>query len=669
MLNFVFFCPCLLAQEVNLRKLTDEAGKDISGDRQSELVGHKLSRRFVIEAYDENNAPLSGIPIVFKIVSQPKSVKETARISPQRTITDIRGQAMARLTLGSKKGNYVIIAYSDKLEAEPIVFHVKANHPAWLSFVFIGLIGGVGVFLYGMRLASDGLQKASSRHIKLVLGKLTNNRFFGLLIGVILTLIMQSSSATTAMLVGFANATLMTLKQTIGVILGAGIGSTMTVQLIAFRVTDYALVIVAVGVLMMFLVKGRILQYVGQAILGFGFIFFGMKVMGDAVNPLKSFTAFSDTLLLLSKHPILLLIIAAAFTTLIQSSAATIGLALALSMQGAMNIYTALPIILGANVGTCITGFLASIGASQEARRVAMCHLVIKSCGVIVVLPFLSFFGKLMAFISVNPARQIANAHTFFNVINACMFLPFTAFLSTTMIKLFPAKETVRVTHLDDQVLQTPALAIGQATRETLRMAGIVQDMVNQTFKVFSDNDEKLLERLRQRDNEVDVLNKHITHYLTHITQESLTEEQSRKEIDLLYIVKDLEHIGDVIDKNLMENAKKKIESGFSFSKEGLKEIDEIYKKVSWHLEMAIDAFASGDTEIAKEVVCSKVEIDALERQFRQTHIGRLHTGLKESIATSAIHLDIINNYRRINTHISNIARVILEANHQRKDV
>ncbi len=533
-----------------------------------------------------------------------------------------------------------------------------------ISLLIFGMVGGLAIFIYGMQLASEGLQKIAGGHLRAILGLLTRNRLLGVVIGFLVTVATQSSSATTVMLVSFADAALMELKQALGVILGAGIGTTLTVQLIAFKITDYAPLIIALGFFLTLIKKGRKTERFGRALLGFGFIFLGMGIISSASSPLKSSPYFTRVFLSLGEKPFLGLFLATIFTAIIQSSAATLALTIALAAQGLLTLQGAIPIILGANIGTTATALLASMGGSREGKQVALAHLLFKVGGAIIFLPFLSPFAKAIAPTSVYAARQIANAHTAFNVINTLLFLPFVLPLTNLIKKLLPVKPKRELLeksrYLDEKVLDVPALALAQAAKETSRLAAIVRDMVKESFVVISENDENLLEKLKGQERIVDALSRENTHYLTRLSRRRLSDEESRRSISLLYITNDLEHIGDLVNNNLLELARKKIDKGLSFSIEGGMDLEKMHKKVMGNLETVMSAFIHDDRDSAKKVIDTKQEINRMEKDLRRAHLDRLGKELPETLETSTIHLDALDNLKRINSHATDIAHAIL---------
>ncbi|OLC56386.1 MAG: hypothetical protein AUH85_06600 [Chloroflexi bacterium 13_1_40CM_4_68_4] len=528
------------------------------------------------------------------------------------------------------------------------------------TFVLISLAGGASLLLYGIRLVGDGLQRAAGGRLRHLLTTLAGGRLRGLVVGASVTALLQSSSATTVMLVGFASAGLMSLREAMGVVLGADIGTTVTVQLIAFNVLDYSLLVVFVGSLLM--ASRGTTRALGQAVFGFGLLFLAMKLLQDGMAPVRDNQLVQDVMVALGSQPVVLIAFAALFTAMVRSSAATIALAMAFASQGLLRLDGAIPIIFGANIGTAGTAVLASLGANVEARRIAAAHVLFKVVGVVLFLLFIQPFAQLVSLTTADPARQIANAHTIFNVVLALLFLPASDLVADWITRAVRDTSTPQLgaIYLDNRVLDTPALALGQATREVLRMADLVLTSLKQTIDVFRTDDEDLLRQIVRRDDQIDRLEEDIKQYLTQLRIQSLDEEQAKRERAILFVITDLEAIGDVIDKNLMELAEKKRRGGHRFSERGWDEIVALHAKVFENLELAITAFAAQDRSLAEKVIRHKANINVIEREYRQTHIGRLHEGLRESIDTSSIHLDVLANLKRINSLTTNIAYVVL---------
>jgi phosphate:Na+ symporter len=528
------------------------------------------------------------------------------------------------------------------------------------------ILGGIALLLYGLQLLKDGLGGIAGIRLRYILGSVTQNRFIGLLTGALVAAVLQSGSAATVMLVGFTSAGFLTLSQSIAVILGADIGSTLTVQLIAFGILDFALGIVAVGFIIWFASRNRRMKSLGLSILGFGFLFLALKVLIEGLAPFRSSEIVQQIILSVGGAPLWGILIATLLTALFHSSAATIGIALAFAAQDLMPLSLAMPIILGANIGSSAAALLASIGTTTEARRVALAHGLFKILGVVLILPFINHFETLVTATASTPMRQIANAHTFFNLGIALLFLPFTSVLAKLVTYLIPDRpeldEPGQPKYLDPHVLDTPALALGQATREALRVSDVVRDMYRDTIHVFMEDAIELAEDIQRRDDWVDRLDREIKLYITKLSAANLTEDQSQREISLLAMTGDLETIGDIIDKNLMELAKKKSYKGLRFSDRGQKEIMELHEQVGRNFEHVISAFAGQDAELAQQVINEKATISQKERELRAAHIERLHEGLPESIETSAIHLDVLTNLVRINHHIISMAYPIADS-------
>jgi phosphate:Na+ symporter len=533
------------------------------------------------------------------------------------------------------------------------------------DLVLFALLGGTALLLYGVHLVGEGLQRAAGTRLRHILSTLTGDRVRSLLVGAGVTAVLQSSSATTVMLVGFASAGLLTLRQTIGVILGADIGTTVTVQLLAFDLLGISPLVVFVGWFLFVTSRGT-WRYVGQAILGFGFLFLGMKLVRDGTAPLAASALFADLLSSLTGQPLLLVLLSAIFTGLVRSSAAVIGLALSLAAAGLMPLAGAVPIIFGANVGTAATAALAAVGQNAEARRVAAAHGAFKIIGVALFLPFVGPFTDLVRMTAPDVQRQIANAHTIFNVALALIFLPFAGIAADVFTRLIPdsLRATTGAIYLNPQVLDTPAVALGQALREVLRMGDVVLQSLRDTLVVFERDDETLMREVIARDDLIDRLEEDIKQYLVKLREHSLTEEQAERETALIFVIVNLEEIGDVIDKNLMELAEKKIRGSHVFSAEGWREIADLHGKVVENLELSMAALASGDREVADKVIRHKANVNVMERRLRQTHIARLHSGLRESIDTSSIHLDLLAALKRANSLVTGIAYAVLGQHH-----
>jgi phosphate:Na+ symporter len=529
----------------------------------------------------------------------------------------------------------------------------------------LALFGGLALLLYGMQLIGEGLQRAAGGHLRHLLTRMTRTRLAAVGSGALVTAIIQSSSATTLMLIGFVSAGLLTFPQSLGVILGADIGTTVTVQLLAFRVQELSLLLVGMGFTLAFFGRRGLVKSLGQVVLGFGFIFLGMKVMNDGLAPLAENELTRQVLMSLAGNQFLALLAGAVLSASMASSAATIGLTLTLSQQGLLPLPGALPVVLGANIGTCATALAASMRSSSDARRVAVAHIAFKVLGVALVFPFIGPLAHLVALTSADPARQIANTHTFFNVAISALFLPFAPWAARVISALVPEEERgdnpYRTRYLDDRYLEQPALAIGQATREALRMGDVAQAMLRDAMVVLRTDNQELLEDVERRDDQLDYLEREIKLFLSRLGHETMSPDLAQKEIALISFIGNLENIGDIIDKNLMELARKKLYQGRRFSETGEAELIEFHGMVSKNLERAIAGFAANDRSLAQEVLDQRPVVRQRERELRDSHLARLRRGLAESLETSEIHLDVLTNLKRISSHITALVYPILE--------
>jgi phosphate:Na+ symporter len=522
--------------------------------------------------------------------------------------------------------------------------------------------GGLAIFLHGLTLARDGLQTLAGDKLRSILFALSSNRVVGLVSGAVVTTIVQSSTAVTVMLVGFAASSLMSLPQAMAIVLGADIGTTITVQLIAFRLSRYALGVVALGFALRFSSRARRPRYAGKAILGFGLLFFGMTLMGDATAPLRGSQAFLSVLQHLASEPLAGLAVGAALTVLMQGSAPTIGLLIALASAGSMHLAAAMPLVLGANLGSTVLPIVAAAGQPAAGKRVAFAHAVFKLLGVAGCLPFLGDFTRIVASTTHGEARQIANAHTLFNVLNALAFLPLVGVSARLLSRFYaPREEAERFgpRYLDPRAVESPALALGNAQRELMRMADIVADMVKGCIRPFQQDDLHVAAEVEGLDDRVDILDREIRLYLARLSQESMTREQAERQMELISLSNDLENVGDIVNRNVLVLARKKVSRGLAFSKEGWAELVDFHGKVCENFDLALVAYSSGDEEIVRKVLHHRERLVEIEESLREKHIARLNQGLRESIETSSVHLDLLANLRLVNDQIGNMAAVV----------
>lgn len=517
----------------------------------------------------------------------------------------------------------------------------------------------------------EGLTKTAGKKLKNLLEILTTNPLAGVLVGTGVTAIIQSSSATTVMVVGFVNAGLMNLKQAIGVIMGANVGTTVTAQLIAFKISKYSLHAIAIGAALYLFGKSKRVKYIGQVFLGFGFLFLGMNTMSDVMKPLRSSVYFKELMTQFSHNPILGVLIGTGVTVLIQSSSASIAILLSLTSVGAIPYSAAIPILLGGNIGTTITAVLSSIGTNKTAKRAAMAHAMFNILGTSIFLIFLYtipnmtdhiayFFKKYFGTTDVN--RLVANTHTSFNILNTIIWLPFAGLLAKIVTWLMPGEEQVETKgpiHLDERFLETPALALGQANKELNRMAELAILNVKTAQRCFMKNDLSLINEIEDREDSIDQLEEAMILYVTKLSQGSLTEDQSREANNVFHIINDIERIGDHAE-NIGELAQVKIEDKMPFSEKAIEDLNFMFKRVLDTVQIAVEAFFNNDQELAGKVLLFEEEVDELEATYRQKHIQRLNQGLCFP-GSGVVYLDILSNLERIGDHASNIAKITIE--------
>ena len=552
------------------------------------------------------------------------------------------------------------------------------------NFLIMGLLGGLSLFLYGIAKMSEGMKKTAGDRMRNILAALTSNRVVGMTVGAFVTMIIQSSSATTVMLVSFVQAELMTYVSAISIILGANIGTTITAQLVAFKLTDYALLMITIGFVMTMFNKNNTIKHVGEAILGFGILFFGMKLMSDSMKPLRSFQPFIDIMRDL-ENPLTGILIGAIFTALIQSSSAFTGIVIVLAQQGLLTLEGGIPLIFGANIGTCITAGLASIGTIRDAKRVAIAHVFFNIGGVLLFILFIPQLAEIVRWISpvseltgtqklaMESPRQIANAHTIFNITVGLVFLPFTTILAHYVYKVLPDKKIeegiIPVTwHLDDKAISTPALALDLAQSEILRMAKILGRMLDKIIEPFINNDNlqdeiypqfSLVEGVEMREEKLDYLDRKITKYLRKIGQQELSENQIQEVYGFMSIVNDVERIGDTIEKNMIPLLAKKDSLNMDFSPEGKEELSIYHNKVCKQINRLKKAFSKLDPGKAEKIINKEGKYSALETKYRIRHLERLHQEREESIETHEIHMELMDLLKQINVYSGEIAKTI----------
>jgi phosphate:Na+ symporter len=496
--------------------------------------------------------------------------------------------------------------------------------------LFTGLFGGLALFLFGMDLMSAALKRAAGGQMKDMLGKVTGNRFMGAGLGAIVTGLVNSSSVTTVIVVGFISAGLMSMAQSVSVIMGANIGSTMTAQILAFNVTRFALPTITLGFLVSFLSKRQDWQDYGRMLLGLGLVFYGMGLMSAAMTPLRSNEVFLDFIATL-QNPVLAVVTGIVFTAIIQSSAATTGIVIVLAGQGIMTLETAIAVAMGANIGTCATAGLAAIGKPREAVRAAVVHVLFNVSGVLVWILFIDRLAAVAQAVSPigDVPRQVANAHTIFNVANTMLFIGFTAQIARFVEWLVPDRAIARDApltpmYLDKELVSTPAFAIGNARREIGRLGEHVTGMLRMALSANLSGSRAELEKLSEMDKPVDDLHRAILTYLGEVSKARLSEDQSRDLMQLVSVANDLEHIADVIGSHMVTSTRKRMDEGARISPDTGKRLSDYHSAVARALEGSVQAVVRENVETANAVRDMKIEVVEMSRYISRTRFERI---------------------------------------------
>ena len=531
--------------------------------------------------------------------------------------------------------------------------------------IVIGIMGGLGLFLYGMNLMGEALEKAAGSKLKKIIELLTSNIFMGVIVGTIVTAIIQSSSATTVMVVGFVNAGIMTLPQAVGVIMGANIGTTVTAQLVSIDINGLAPIALGIGIILYLFTNKPKTKHIAEVLIGFGILFTGMDFMKEAVKPLAEYSGFTNALLTFGKYPILGLLLGFGITAIIQSSSASMGMLVVLASQGLIPLNSALPILYGQNIGTCVTSLLSSIGASISARRAALIHLMFNVLGTIIFLIFLNgIVVKAVVYMDPdNVARQIANVHTIFNITSTLMLLPFNKIIIKLATKLVPDSDVedddVKVVkYIDDRMIETPSIALVSVEKETLRMGEKSRESLDSAMTGIFEKSEKDLSNTLKKEKVINELQKTILNYLLKLSKAPLNEE-SREVIDSLFnTVNDIERIGDHAE-NLAELGKSSIVNDVVFSDNARSELSDMYNKVLSTYTYSLESMRTSDVDLACKVIKMEEQVDIMEKTCRLNHMRRLNNNMC-SIDNGIIYLEILTNLERVSDHAVNIAQQVI---------
>jgi len=556
---------------------------------------------------------------------------------------------------------------------------------SWLELA-MGMTGGLALFLFGMEKLAQSLRAVAGDRMRAVLSILSSNRFAGLATGVVITAMVQSSSVTTVMLVGFVSASLMSLSQTIGVILGADIGTTVTAQLIAFKVTHYALLLVASGYLATLLVRQERHKDYGYVVMSLGLIFFGMAVMSDAMRPLRDYPPFLDLMVDMG-NPLQGIAVGALFTAIIQSSGATMGVIIVLALQGVITLEGGIALALGANIGTCATAGLAAIGKPREAVRVAVAHVGFKIVGVLLVLPFISPFADFVASLSTPPEglsgaellaqtvpRQVANAHTLFNVGIAALFIPFTTQFARLITRLVPDRalreETaiIEARFLDPLLLETPGPALVAARQEIERLGRRSAGMFRDVLPALLDGPDERLADIERRDEEVDALYGRIVTFLGELSKLRLHSRQTAELLELMAVANHLETIGDLVQDDLVDLGRKRVRDQLVISDATRAKLLALHAHVADQLDAAVRAVVNEDPALRNQVRAGKTEMERLLASASAHQAARLVADAPQRLEVYALETEIIDRMHRIYYHARRLPKGVRHGGHSPAD-
>lgn len=670
------------------------SGISISGNKQEAFTGDYLAKPISVTVYGKNGQLEAGVPVYFKIESSPEK-KIKAKFKKSTVHTDSEGVAENYFKMGNDTGTYKLVAEVAAPERGISYRGIEIKAMGLNLMGFKGLIftvmGGLAIFIFGMRQMSDGLQLVAGDKMKKILHFFTSNRVVAVCAGAVITGIIQSSSACTVMVVGFVNAGLLNLMQAIGVVFGANIGTTITAQMISFKLGGLAFPAIIIGLLFVMLAKKVTTRGWGQTLLGFGLLFFGLGVMGQELKVIGKFPTFIHFFNKFDCTPAELggymplgpvlgaILIGTLLTFAIQSSSASMGIVLMLAGGGLINFWTAVPLLLGTNIGTTITAVLAAIGANERAKQTACAHVLFNLLGTLVMIllfywrldfegmkvPIFMYFinsvtqGNVFAYIPENIVRHIAMAHTFFNVLAVLIFLPFLGLIAKfcNMLIKIPEDQKVKIVYLEPHLLDTPSIAIEQAI-QSLRY------MVKESWKMVSEATEscfmtrkmknKLIKNLEEREERIDELQKDITNYLVELTERNLTEPQAGIVPLLMHCTNDAEKIADHTE-NIIALTKRLNESNNKISSGGIDDLNKIWKLLKKQAVHVIAALDSTDKKEVNMAMKNDMKVDKLADSIENNHVNRLKNR-KCKVDVGIIFLEMVSEIEKIGDHLGNIA-------------
>lgn len=535
----------------------------------------------------------------------------------------------------------------------------------WQEILF-HFLGGLGLFLYSIKTMGDGLQQAAGDRLRFYIDKYTSNPFLGVLVGIVVTALIQSSTGVTVITVGLVSASLLTLRQAIGIIMGANIGTTVTSFIIGFKLGEYALPLIFLGTMFLFFTKNRTANNIGRILFGVGGIFYALNLISAGMSPLKDLPQFKEYMVTLGQNPILGVVAGAVITVLIQASSATIGILQGLYAGGFLDLKGSLPVLFGDNIGTTLTVIIAAAGANVSAKRVAATHVTFNVLGTILCLillgPFTAMIEYFQALLHLSPEMTIAFSHGAFNVSNTIVQFPFIGALAYFVTKLIPGEDEVvkyEPLYLDEQLIQqSPSIALGNAKKELLHLGNYASKAFDLSYTYIIGLDEKVAEKGHKTEEAINTIDEKLTRYLIRLSSESLSQKESEVLTNILDSSRDLERIGDHAEGllNLTDYLQHK---NVQFSDAALEELADIYQKTTDFIKDALDSVENNDIEKAQSLIERHKEINNMERVLRKTHIKRLN---KSECSTQAgvNFIDIISHYTRVSDHAMNLAEKVI---------
>lgn len=527
------------------------------------------------------------------------------------------------------------------------------------STMFISMLGGLGLFLYGMKLMGDGIEKVAGSKMKTILEWCTKNRLVGVLVGTIFTAIIQSSSAATVMVVSFVNSGLMNLMQAIGVIMGANIGTTVTAQIVAFKLDSIAPLFVITGVVMIMFCKNETVKKVGEVVFGFGALFLGMSLMKESMAGIKDSQQIMNIIKSL-RNPFIAIIVGLVITTILQSSSASVGILVTMAGSGVVELPMCFYVILGCNIGACTSAVLVGLTGRKEAKRAALIHLLFNIIGSIVMLlillPFSGYVESWINSISANPSRAVANTHSIFKIFQVIVLFPFAKYIVKLTQLLIRGKDeendTYELKYISMEKAVSPAVAVIEVTNEIKRMGDMANYNLERSMLALMNSDKEIINEVLEREHEVDFLSRKITDFLVKINQ-MFPVSESQNIAGYYHVVNDIERIGDHAE-NIAEFAQTKINEEITFSKQGTEELEHMFNVMNQEVKLAIEAFTERNEVHLKEILALEDEVDYLEKELQKNHVRRMSQNICSPKA--AIFSDLISNFERVSDHATNIA-------------